>query len=393
MHRFDHADARVCAGVGRQGRRPGGGAMAGMDECMKQGTDTDRLDGAATGASNAGPPAGAVTARTEGDAGTPTVAAAVLGIQGQAASEEAERPRVLVIDDERFNLNTLHGLLKDSYRVMVATDGVKGLQAALSGRPDLVLLDVDMPDMDGHEVCRRLKSDPMTRGIPVIFISALADAADETLGLELGAADYITKPFHPAVVRARVRTQMRLKQQSDLLERYAFLDGLTGLANRRAFDERSAREWERARRTGRPLSVIMGDVDHFKPFNDHAGHAAGDACLRAVAGVLQHEVRRASDLVARYGGEEFVVLLPDTEHAGALAVGHALRAAVARAALPHPASPVAPFVTLSVGVASVTARPMGDFDTLLRTADSALYDSKRQGRDKVYGIDLDAAQP
>ena len=233
----------------------------------------------------------------------------------------------------------------------------------------------------------------MTRGIPVIFISALADAADETLGLELGAADYITKPFHPAVVRARVRTQMRLKQQSDLLERYAFLDGLTGLANRRAFDERSAREWERARRTGRPLSVIMGDVDHFKPFNDHAGHAAGDACLRAVAGVLQHEVRRASDLVARYGGEEFVVLLPDTEHAGALAVGHALRAAVARAALPHPASPVAPFVTLSVGVASVTARPMGDFDTLLRTADSALYDSKRQGRDKVYGIDLDAAQP
>jgi diguanylate cyclase (GGDEF)-like protein len=308
--------------------------------------------------------------------------------QVQAPPEAADKPRVLIVDDERFNLNTLNGLLRDDYRIMVATHGEQGLKAALSGRPDLILLDITMPDLDGYEVCRRLKGDPLTQGIPVIFITALSDAADETRGLELGAADYITKPFHPAVVRARVRTQMRLKQQSDLLESYAFRDGLTSLANRRAFDERSAQEWSRSQRTGRPLSVILLDVDHFKLFNDHAGHAAGDDCLKGVARCLEAPMRRATDLVARYGGEEFVVLLPDADHANALAVGEALRAGVAGSSMAHPASPVAPHVTISVGVATSVAKQGSTFAHLLQQADQALYGCKRGGRNRVQGVEV-----
>jgi diguanylate cyclase (GGDEF)-like protein len=270
----------------------------------------------------------------------------------------------------------------------VATHGEQGLKAALTGRPDLILLDITMPDLDGYEVCRRLKADPLTQGIPVIFITALTDAADETRGLELGAADYITKPFHPAVVRARVRTQMRLKQQSDLLENLAFIDGLTGLANRRALDDRCTQEWSRSLRTGRPLSVILLDVDHFKLFNDHCGHSAGDECLKGVARSLAARVRRPSDLVARYGGEEFVVLLPEADHASAMAVGETLRAGVAEFNMPHPASPVAPHVTISVGVATAVAGPALTFAQLLEHADQALYACKRGGRNRVGGVEL-----
>lgn len=299
-----------------------------------------------------------------------------------------EKPRILVIDDERFNLNTLNGLLKDDYRIMVATSAEVGLKAAVTGRPDLILLDITMPGMDGYEACRRLKEDPLTQGIPVIFITALSDAEDETRGLEMGAADYIAKPFNLSVVRARVRTQMRLKQQSDLLATYAFLDGLTGLANRRAFDDKSALEWRHGLRSEQPLSTILLDVDHFKPYNDSYGHAAGDECLRSVAAALSGQIGRAGDLLARYGGEEFVVILPGTDHARALAVGESLRAAVQALGLAHRASRVADQVTVSVGVSTTVPRAGISLSALLEATDQALYAAKSGGRNGVMGAEL-----
>jgi len=307
------------------------------------------------------------------------------------ASVEAsatEKPRILIVDDERFNLNTLHGLLKDDYKIMVATGGEQALRAALTGRPDLILLDINMPGLDGYEVCRRLKDDPVTGSTPIIFITGLADADDETKGLELGAADYITKPFNLSVVRARVRTQLRLKQQSDLLESFAFRDGLTGLANRRAFDDRSSAEWNRCLRSGLPLSAIMIDVDHFKLYNDSYGHARGDECLREVAQTLALRVQRAGDLVARYGGEEFVVLLPGTDHASALGVGESLRSAVEALGMEHRASKVADHVTISVGVATSSPAGRGGVPGIIEAADGMLYACKTAGRNCVQGVDL-----
>lgn len=297
--------------------------------------------------------------------------------------DPAVRPKVLVVDDERFNLNTLHGLLRDDYKIMVATDGEQGIKAAISGRPDLILLDITMPGMDGFQVFAALQAEPLTQGIPVIFITALGDAADETRGLELGAADYIVKPFNPSVVRARVRTQVRLRQQTALLESYSFRDGLTGLANRRAFDERLAVEWSRGARGGHPLSVILIDVDFFKRYNDHHGHLAGDECLRSVGGALQAALHRGGDLAARYGGEEFVVLLPETDLEGAGRLGESLCTTVARLGIAHGDSPVAPHVTVSAGVASIVPLLGQPVAPLLALADQMLYRSKRQGRNQV----------
>lgn len=294
-------------------------------------------------------------------------------------------PRILIVDDEPMNLTTLSALLKEDYRLMVATRGEQALKVAREHRPDLILLDITMPGIDGYEVCTQLKADERTRGIPVIFITGLTEAEDETRGLELGAADYIAKPFNLAVVRARVRTQMRLKQQGDLLENFAFLDALTGLPNRRAFDQRAMAEWSRCLRSGDDFSALMLDVDHFKLYNDSYGHAAGDECLTAVARAMAGEVKRSGDFLARYGGEEFVVVLPNVGLDVALALGERLRAAVAALGREHRASKVGPHVTLSVGVATVRAEAQHSLQALLDAADSMLYTCKNEGRNCVRG--------
>ncbi|MFP4130226.1 MAG: response regulator, partial [Halorhodospira sp.] len=192
-----------------------------------------------------------------------------------------ERPRVLIVDDEPTNIQALARLLKAEYHTQVATGGDKALAlAAGEPQPDLILLDVVMPEPDGHEVCRRLKADPRTQDIPVIFVTGRAGAEDEERGLELGAVDYIAKPFTPAITRHRVRTHVELKRKTDALERLAQRDGLTDLPNRRQLDRQLHEEWARAQRGGTALSVAMMDIDHFKAYNDHYGHGAGDTCLR-----------------------------------------------------------------------------------------------------------------
>jgi len=291
---------------------------------------------------------------------------------------------ILIVDDMPINIQVLADALKSDYRVRVATTGPRALEIAGSDDPpDLILLDVMMPEMDGYEVCRRLKSDASTSEIPVIFVTAKHDVLDETLGLDLGAVDYITKPFFVPIVKARVRTHLNLKMKTDLLEEMAFLDGLTHIPNRRRFDESLRLEWRRAARVREPLSAVMLDVDFFKPYNDHYGHGAGDLCLRRIAGALIACVSRPTDLVARYGGEEFMALLPNTDEDGAARVAERMRAAIDALRLPHEHSGIGDHLTISAGYATIRPDVGDNPSSLCEAADRALYRAKSGGRNRV----------
>ena len=294
------------------------------------------------------------------------------------------RPRVLVVDDVPANLDVLvEHFQNDNIELAVAVSGLDALRLAQHTPPDLILLDVMMPDMSGYDVCRQLKDDPLTRDVPVIFLTAMSDAVDEEKGLALGAVDYITKPFVLPVLKARVRNHLELKRKTDLLAELVHLDGLTGIANRRRFDSQLEHEWNRCARFHHPLSVLMIDVDHFKLYNDCYGHGRGDDSLRAVASALQQTLRRSNDLLARYGGEEFAVLLAEVNQTEAARLAEQLRQRVESLALPHAASPVIPQVTISVGVACVVPQLGYQPRQLVEQADRQLYLAKARGRNQV----------
>ena len=290
---------------------------------------------------------------------------------------------VLVVDDEKQNRSLMAELLTDDCRVILAKNGIQALERAQELKPDLILLDVLMPEMSGYQVIQALKHDDSTRQIPVIFISALDSPADEERGLDLGAVDYITKPFHPSIVRKRVRNHLQSVHHRNLLENLAMIDSLTEIANRRRYNESLENEWRRCARNMKPLSLAIVDVDHFKAYNDHLGHADGDQVLRQIAHALSAFVRRPGDLVARYGGEEFVLLLPDTDAKSASRLGNEVRTRIEALQLPHPSSPVSPYVTVSLG--GMTAIPDGgNTDPLFfQEADAALYAAKAEGRNRA----------
>jgi len=300
------------------------------------------------------------------------------------------RPRLLIVDDQPVNLQVLYQIFGKDSDVFMATSGQQALEVCRQKSPDLILLDVVMPDMDGIAVCKQLKADPETQNIPVIFVTSQDSPEEETQGLEVGAVDFITKPVNPAVVRARVKTHLTLKVQADALRTLASIDGLTGIPNRRLFDERMAAEWRACRRTNTSLSVIMIDVDHFKKYNDRYGHLEGDNCLKQVAKILRDGNWRGRDLVARYGGEEFVCLMPETDLIGAKSKAESLRRQLEDLALPHDASANAAYVTISVGVATIVPLDENDVAVLLGAADEQLYKAKQGGRNRVEGRDLSA---
>jgi diguanylate cyclase (GGDEF)-like protein len=303
------------------------------------------------------------------------------------------RGRVLVVDDSPVILASLCELLSEEHEVVFATSGQEALEMAQTHNPDLILLDVVMPGMDGFEVCTRLKSSPGTQEIPVVFITSMNERVDEARGLKAGAIDYVQKPISPEVVQARVRNHIELKRKQDALRGLTIRDALTGIANRRRFDETLREEWSRAVRGHSQLSLIMMDVDHFKIFNDTYGHAAGDACLRQIAQALAQSLLRPVDLVARFGGEEFVCLLPGTDAAGALQVAERFREAVIALRVPHEHSPTAPVVTLSQGLATLLPVAEAQADLLLVEADNHLYEAKRNGRNRIEMAAAPALSP
>ncbi|BDU75649.1 hypothetical protein METESE_06070 [Mesoterricola sediminis] len=290
------------------------------------------------------------------------------------------RPIVLVVDDSPMVRRLLRTVLGRDYRVLLAAGGEEALAAARDHQPAVILLDVLMPGMDGFQVCAALKEEPATREIPVLVLTALQGEAEEVRALEAGAIDFIQKPIIPATVLARVRNHVDLKAAQDRLQELAVLDPLTGIANRRAFDQTLGHEWQRSRREGKPLSLVMADVDCFKAYNDAYGHVRGDGCLREIAQVLRETLRRPADLVARFGGEEFICILPETDAAGARQVALALGEAVARLGIPHPGSEVAAHVTVSLGTATAIPTLADWAERLVVEADRAMYEAKRQAK-------------
>jgi diguanylate cyclase (GGDEF)-like protein len=284
---------------------------------------------------------------------------------------------VLVIDDDQTNIKVIIEILKPvGLTVISARNGEMGIKRALFVLPDLILLDVMMPGLDGFETCRLLKSEPATQGIPVIFITALNDEENKVKGFDVGGVDYITKPFGQREVLARVKTHISLKRKQDLLERLAEIHGLTEIPNRRQFDRILEKEWRRSQRSQTPLTLIMIDIDYFKNFNDSYGHTSGDDCLRVVAQTLASSVQRAADFVARYGGEEFAVILPETTLDSATAIAEQLRENVASLQLPYVSSQVSDYVTLSLNDETSA-------NNFIEMADRALYRAKRKGRNQV----------
>lgn len=288
----------------------------------------------------------------------------------------------LLVDDEEVNLYALKLILESrGYRCLTASNGPDALRAASDVLPDVIILDIHMPVMDGYEVCRRLKDDPRTRPIPIIFLTARYRDQEEVIrGLDLGANDYVTKPFNADELLARVGVMVRVRTAEDAMRHASHTDDLTGLYNRRFLQQRLEEELHRASRYSLKLSCIMLDIDHFKSINDAHGHAAGDHILREVATVIRHHVRR-SDLAIRYGGEEFMLILFENEKNGAMRVAERIRADVASRHFEWNRIPLK--VTVSSGVAVFPDEGISTPQELIERADAALYSAKASGRNVV----------
>ena len=296
---------------------------------------------------------------------------------------EPQRHHVLVVDDDPSITLFLAEILKDRYDVSIATDGETAIDFCRKRVPDLVLLDVMMPGLDGYETCRMLKANANTADVPIIFMTARDRVEDEIKGLDAGAMDFLAKPLHPTVVLARVRIHVALKLQADQLRELAATDMLTGVANRRWFDEALESEWRRCRRNQAPIALIMIDIDHFKRYNDAYGHVDGDACLTQVANALENGLRRPGDLLARYGGEEFVCLLPETALDAATRRADELGRAVEQLNIVHAYSSAGAVVTVSRGVSATVPAAETEASDLVRAADAMLYAAKYGGRNQT----------
>jgi diguanylate cyclase (GGDEF)-like protein len=298
-----------------------------------------------------------------------------------------EKELILVVDDSPTNLAILNVVLREVYNVVTATNGPDALNLAASEEPDLIILDIMMPGMDGYEICDRLKANPFTKDIPVMFVTAMDQERQGAKGLAMGAVDYLSKPVSPPIVLARVRNQLELKKQRDFLRKLSSVDGLTGIANRRSFEEDFDKEWRRAARHQAPLTLLLSDVDHLRPYNDAYGYLAGDDCLRMVAQAMAKSMMRPGDVIARYGGEEFVGLMPDTDAKGSQVVADRLLNAVRALALPHAHSDAAPIVTVSIGIAACMPHRDNDRSGLFKLAGDALYAAKTAGRNQAKIIE------
>lgn len=335
------------------------------------------------------------------------------------SSAETIKGNILVVDDTLANVQLLSRMLTEhGYKVRKVLNGPMALMGVQTAPPDLILLDVNMPEMNGYEVCQSLKANQATQDIPIIFISALNEVAEKVKAFSVGGVDYITKPFQLAEVLARIENQLMLRelqrqlqkqnlllqkkiqeheqtvqeleqakaalqQANQELQRLAIIDDLTQVANRRHFYHYLSQAWHRSIQMQTHLSLLLCDVDHFKPYNDAYGHQMGDYCLRQVAKAIQTTVRRSSDLVARYGGEEFAIILFDTDAEKATYLASEVQKNLHALQVSHPKSTVSAFVTLSIGVATITPQLEQTPEELIAVADRALYAAKEQGRNRI----------
>ena len=302
---------------------------------------------------------------------------------------EFKKPTILVVDDMTTTLLLIHDLLKDTYEVKIAKSGTKALEILESPNDiDLILLDIEMPDINGYDVCKRIKNNETIKNIPIIFITGRTSQEDEEYGLNLGAIDYITKPFNKAIVKLRIKNYLDLKIKNDMLEKLSMYDGLTNIRNRRYFDETFEKTFSEIKRDKKSLAVLMIDIDFFKPYNDNYGHGQGDETLRKVAKALEKTIKRASDFVARYGGEEFVILLKDINKDGVEAVANNLLNAIRELKITHEFSKIENYVTVSIGVSYYNSSSDITKLELLLKADETLYNVKNSGRNNFAILEV-----
>lgn len=294
----------------------------------------------------------------------------------------ARRPKILIIDDTVEVIKFLAGLLEDVAEIHFATSPDVGLKIAVQERPQVILLDVRMPTMDGYEVCRRLKANDITQDCSVLFVTAYSQCEQEVAAFEAGAVDFISKPLHPAIVKARVRTHLCLHQQKELLESLAKYDGLTGIYNRRYLDEKLAEEFRRHQRQAVAIAYALIDIDHFKEYNDGYGHLKGDECLQQVAHAIRDSTRRPGEIVARYGGEEVAILLPAMEVDQTQKYGAWICQRIRELSIVHKYSPVTDKLTVSVGIGVMVPIPGELASALVELADRALYHAKSTGKNR-----------
>ncbi|NVK75044.1 MAG: diguanylate cyclase [Oceanospirillaceae bacterium] len=293
-----------------------------------------------------------------------------------------EKQSVLVIDDEKINLKLIREMLNDDVDIMLAQSGEQGIRKAIEYQPDLILLDVLMPQMDGFETMNRLRHDARTSAIPVIFITALNDSSHEEKALLMGASDYIQKPLHTNIVQARVRLHLQLVKQRKMLELLANIDPLTSLANRRKYQDVFDREWKDCVDKKSCMSLLVIDIDNFKQYNDCYGHATGDKVLKQVASVLALQVLEKGT-VARYGGEEFVVLLPSHSQADSMEIASQCMQSIEALNLAYSHNDFSGRVTVSVGGCTKSPTKNCNRDDLFKAADDMLGVAKKSGKNKM----------
>ncbi|MCI9465821.1 MAG: diguanylate cyclase [Ruminiclostridium sp.] len=294
--------------------------------------------------------------------------------------------KILIVDDSVVQATQLKNILDDEYDVTIAQTAGEGLHRASSEAYSLILLDVVMPEMDGFTLLKKLQEEIITQNVPVILITSLADVENEQRGLVLGAVDYITKPFHALIVKARVNTHIKLYNYRRQVEAQSMTDQLTGIANRRKYEQYCAVKWQEAARLQLPFSICMFDIDRFKVYNDTFGHPAGDKVIAAVAKTAASLLQRSTDFLARYGGEEFVALTFGDPSEKIFAHLKKIRQAVEDLHIPHDPS-VSQWVTISVGGVTVIPQVGSDYDFYLKVADTMLYDAKKHGRNQVVWAD------
>jgi diguanylate cyclase (GGDEF)-like protein len=297
-------------------------------------------------------------------------------------SMEEKKLKILIVDDEISNIDVLAVLLKSQYEVIYTRNSESAFKIVQEQEPNLILLDIEMPGMNGFEVLEKLKNDPSTMSIPVIFITVSNDVKDEEKGFALGAVDYITKPFSPSVVKARINTHLKLSDYIHKIEKQCMLDALTGLPNRWAFDNRMSVEWGRALREQTTLGIIMLDIDNFTEYNDTYGHPQGDILLKVISNIIKTTIKRATDFASRWGGEEFVVLLPGTDKNGTLIVAEKIRVNIKNAQIPHSDGSIST-ITISGGGLSIIPGEEDSINDMIKTADDLLYLAKDNGRDQI----------
>ena len=302
---------------------------------------------------------------------------------------EFKKPTILVVDDMTTTLLLLHDLLKDTYEVKIAKSGTKALEILESPNDiDLILLDIEMPDINGYDVCKRIKNNETIKNIPIIFVTGRTSQEDEEYGLNLGAIDYITKPFNKAIVKLRIKNYLNLKIKNDMLEKLSMYDGLTNSRDRGFFDETFEKTFSEIKRDKKSLAVLMIDIDFFKSYNDNYSHGQGDETLRKVAKALEKTIKRASDFVARYGGEEFVILLKDIKKDGVEAVANNLLNAVRELKITHEFSKIENYVTISIGASFYNSNSDVTKLELLLKADETLYNVKNSGRNNFAILEV-----